>query len=362
MTIGGAEKLVYDIISFSKQDDLDIFVCCLDSIGELGELLKDKGIPVFLLNRKPGKDLSLPFKIARICRTKKIDLLHAHQYAPFIYSALSRFLYHPPKLIFTEHGRSFPDIDKFSHRIVNKILNLVTDRITVVSESCKKSLVRYEGFFPGKIQILPNGIDLRKFSEVKADKSEIKHNLGISKNSLVIGCVGRVEHPKNPLFLIKIFSLVSSKISNVRLLMVGDGKQLQECKDLAAELKIIDKVQFLGMRRDIPELMKIFDIFVLASLTEAMPLALLEAMTSGVPAVCTNVGDIAEFVIENKTGLLSPRDDINEFSNNLIRLLRDNETRRNMSEAAKKMAFERFDIKNMLNEYFKKYKELSKIL
>ena len=321
MPVAGTEKLVYDMIKLFP-DHLSFAVCCLDNLGVLGDELKKDNIPIFCVDRQPGRDWSLPSRIARIVKDLNIDIIHAHQYTPFFYSALSRYVTPSPKLVFTEHGRHFPDIDKLKRKLFNQILNVVTNQVTGVSRFSCNQIVKYEWLPRRKMKVIYNGIDLERFKNLK-DKNELVKELEIDPACRVVGYVGRLHPIKDPLMLIRAFAEVRHELENVMLLIIGDGEMSQDCKELASELKIAENVKFLGLRRDIPDLLQVIDVLVLSSLTEATSVTLLEGMASGLPIACTEVGGNPEIVVHNETGLLSPREDFEALGKNLIKLIKD---------------------------------------
>ena len=137
-------------------------------------------------------------------------------------------------------------------------------------------------------QLFANATDTLRFSFSAARAVEMRGKLGISKNTLVIGHVGRFWAQKNHTFLIDIFSQIAAKESNSRLLLIGNGGRFEEIQEKVKALNLADKVIFTGVRADIPDLMQAMDIFVLPSLYEGLPVTMVEAQASGLPCVISD--------------------------------------------------------------------------
>lgn len=357
MRVAGAEKVVYDIAT-GLNGSFKFCVFCLDSVGQLGEELRQKGVRVKAFDRKPGVDFSLIKKLAREIRENKIDIVHAHQYTPYFYGATAAILAGKTRIIFTEHGRHYPDKRRWKRVIFNKFLNLFTDSITGVSDFSRNSLVDYEAFPKDKIKVIYNGIHTELF-DIEIDKEAKRKELGLNSKDKVIGIIARLEPVKDHKMLLNAFAEVIRKIPEAKLLIIGDGQLRKDLEDLADKLNISGAVKFLGVRRDISELLKILDIFVLSSLSEAASVTIIEAMVAELPIVATNVGGNPEIIVNGKTGLLVPRGDAHVIAEALIEILRNPDKAKTMGSAGKQMANELFTLDKMLKSYSELYYSLS---
>ena len=355
--IGGVEKLVYDMIEAAAQYDIEPIVCCLDHLGLKGEDLKRKSFKVFDLNRQEGIDLKVIKKIKTILREECPDIVHAHQYTPYFYTVLSVLPFHRSRIIFTEHGRFFPDRVSIRRAIFNQAAKFFTDAIIGVCEFSKRSLIKYEKLPANKIKVIYNGVKPEEFS-IDIDTELKKRSLGLNPNEKIIGTAGRLCKEKNYPMLIRAFGDIKMRLKETRLLIVGDGALRDELKNLAHNTNVEDDILFLGERRDISELMKVFDVFVLPSDLEAASLVLLEAMASGIPVVATNVGGNPELIIDGVTGLLVPSNDHKRFSENVIRILQDPVMAKKIGRAGRESVVERFGFNKMITEYVNVYKNL----
>jgi len=170
------------------------------------------------------------------------------------------------------------------------------------------------------------------------------------------GSISPTLHPvKDQPTLLRAFVAVAPELPDVDLLMVGDGQLRAELESLAVELRIAKRVKFLGIRTDIPELMRASDAFALTSLSEDASLTLLEAMASGLPVAVTAVGGNPEIVRHEREGLLFARGDVNACADALRRLFRDSELAERLGAAGRERVVERYQLSRTVEEYYKLY-------
>ncbi|PID58042.1 glycosyl transferase family 1 [candidate division KSB3 bacterium] len=356
LVFGGTEKLVYDIVRHVDKHKVRPVVCCLDEFGHFGEVLKNDGRQVYQLHRVPGVDWTLIPKLYHIIQDERIDVIHAQQYTPYFYGLLAslycklRGAVYRPKLVFTEHGIAFPYRKKWKRRLVNPFLSLFTHEIIAISQSLKENLAIYENFPTHRIKVIYNGIDLQRFS-LDIDPAVKKRSIGISHDGPLIGIVARLHHVKNHPLLLRAFKNVLEHAPQASLLIVGDGPDEDKLKRLALSLELGEKAVFLGARDDIPELLQVFDIFVLPSFSEGTSVSLLEAMASSLPIVATRVGGNSEVVIDQETAFLVESDNEDEMAAMILKLLFDEELRHRMGKAGRKRVHELFSLENMVKTY-----------
>lgn len=355
--IGGVEKLVYDMARELKNRDIESSVCCLDYVGTWGEELKKGGFKVFNLERRKGLDLSILRKIKLILKEEHPDILHPHQYTPYFYTVASCFSLKRPQIVFTEHGRFFPDKLSSKRVIFNQIAKFFTDAIIGVCEFSKEALVKYEKFPKDKIEVIYNGIKIEEFLK-ETDVESKRKSLGLSPSDKIIGTVGRLCLEKNHRMLIQAFGEVRKKIKEVKLLIIGDGELRPELEAFSRKMYLANDILFLGEHPDVAELMKIFDVFALSSDSEAASLVLLEAMASGLPVVATDVGGNPELVLDGETGILVERGNYKNFAQAIIRILQTNDLKTKMGIAGEERVIEKFTFEKMVNAYIELYNRL----
>ncbi|MCI0699802.1 MAG: glycosyltransferase [Planctomycetia bacterium] len=359
MQVAGAEVLVRELIHRLGARIVPT-VFCLDAVGRIGEELQREGVEVVCFHRKPGRDWGVSRRLATAVRARDIEVIHAHQYSPFFYSALAKPLCaFRPKVILTEHGRHYPDRVSPIRRAVNRlVLDRLANAVTACCHFSAVGLCKTDGFAGSRIDIIENGIDVERYGP-PADKALAKEDAGLEPDRKYLIHVARHHPVKDQPTLLRAFAAAAPDLPEVDLLMVGDGQLRAELESLAVQLRIATRVKFLGIRADIPELMRAADAFALSSLSEAASLTLLEAMASGLPVALTNVGGNPEIVRHEREGLLFARGDVIGCADALRGILRDSELAERLGAAGRERAIERYQLSRTVNEYYKLYCRLT---
>ncbi|MBY0524712.1 MAG: glycosyltransferase [Gemmataceae bacterium] len=358
MQVAGAEVLVKETIHRLGARIVPT-VFCLDSIGPLGHQLQDEGTDVVCLNRKPGRDWGVAWRLAQAIRERELDVLHAHQYSPFFYAALaSRLCGSRPRVILTEHGRHFPDCVSAVRRAVNRlVLDRLADAVNAVCAFSARSLCRIDGFSGERIEIIENGIDVERYAPV-SDRAALRRRLGLSPTRRYVANVARLHPVKDQASLVRAFARIAAETADVDLLLVGDGSLRRSLEDLVDELGIRPRIHFLGVRSDVPDILRAVDIFALTSVSEAASLTLLEAMAAGLPVVVTAVGGNPEIVRHECEGLLVPRADVPAMTDALRDLLANPDRARELGAAGRARVWRRFQLKYTVEAYGRLYERL----
>ncbi|HSQ58462.1 MAG TPA: glycosyltransferase [Gemmata sp.] len=359
MQVAGAEVLVRETVR-SLRGKIVPIIFCLDAVGRIGEEMIQEGVPLVCFGRKPGRDLGVSRRMAAAIHQHEIEVIHAHQYTPFFYAALAKVLCRfRPKLILNEHGRHYPDRVSPIRRAVNRLVfDHLADAVTACSRFSAEGLMRTDGFAGARIEVIENGIELTHYGPA-ADKSLSKEELGLDPHRRYIIHVARHHPVKDQATLLKGFAAAVGELPGVDLLMVGDGPLRSELEALSVELQARDRVKFLGIRTDIPDLMRAADAFALTSLSEAASLTLLEAMASGLPSVVTNVGGNPELVRHECEGLLFPRGDAAACNAAFRRLFADAALAERLGKAARDRAVEHYQLSRTINQYYDLYCRLA---
>lgn len=360
MQVAGAEVLVKQIIE-RLGDRIEATVFCLDSLGELGQQLLDVGVPVVVLGRQPGLDRSVAKKLAAEVRSRGIEILHAHQYTPFFYSALARVFGRARcKIIFTEHGRHYPDIVSWKRHWANRLfLSRYADVATACCDFSTEAVRRIEGF--PRAFTLPNGVDLHQLPArgSAAEQQALRQRLGLDPDRQYVACIARFHQVKDHPTLLRAWREVQREQPEARLLLVGDGPERPACEALVRELQIGDSVEFWGIRHDVADILRAIDVFALTSVSEAASLTLLEAMASGCAVALTDVGGNAEIATEGVHGFLTPRGDHRRLAQRLSELLSTPQLTRQFGAAARARVVESFALSDVIDSYFQQYASLA---
>lgn len=350
MVVGGAERLVYDMVRHPDFAANPPVVCCMDSVGDLGEKLREQGYKVYCKGRKPGFDWEMIAWLRAIMRIEEIDVVHAHQYSPLVYATPAAFLAGRKKVVYTEHGRFYPDRKSWKRTLINPILAMGVDHLVSISSATADAMATYDNFPRKRIQVIHNGIDLPNVN-TDFDKAAKRKELGLNQTCKIVGTAARLNSIKNIPMMLRSFKLVLEQVPDCYLVIAGEGEEREPLEALAVELGISQQIKFLGLRFDLPEIYPLFDVFLLTSFSEGISVTLLEAMSHGVPAVVTDVGGNHEVVIEEKTGYLVPVNDDQFFAERVYALLLDVELRTTMTKAALERVLNSFSIERMLQAY-----------
>lgn len=360
MQVAGAEVLVTQIIE-QLSDQIEATVFCLDAVGELGERLIKAGVPVVVLDRKPGLDRAVAKRLASHIKDRKIDVLHAHQYTPFFYSALARMLHScKARVLFTEHGRHYPDVVSAKRRLANRLLlQRYADITTACCDFSTSALRNIEGF--PSAETLPNGVDLRQLPKrgSESEQRTLRRQLGLAPDTPYAACVARFHSVKDHPTLIRAWQKVHQKKPDARLLLVGDGEDRRSCEQLAATLDLGESIEFWGIRDDVPQILRAVDVFTLTSVSEAASLTLLEAMACQCPVVITDVGGNGEHVTDGIEGYLVPRGDSEALAQRLTQLLADKNHAKQMGNQARNRVERDFNLSNVIAKYGSHFQELA---
>jgi glycosyltransferase involved in cell wall biosynthesis len=355
MQVAGAEVLVDETIR-RLGPRIDPVVFCLDTVGTLGERLLADKIPVIAYGRRPGLDWSVSRRMASDIRSRQVQIIHAHQYTPFFYSAVAaRLSGTRPRVIFTEHGRHYPDVVSAQRRWINRIvLDRLADDVNAVCEFSATSLAERDGFRRDRIHVIPNGIDFPKYSR-ELDMASLRRRLDLDPARKYVICVARFHPVKDHRTLIEAFARVATQRSDVDLLLVGDGELRADLTKQCHDLGLDGRVRFLGIRNDVADLLRAADVFALTSVSEAASITLLEAMATGLPVVVTAVGGNPEIVREGVDGLLAPRGDAASIALALVRLLDDPALARRLSASAAARVNGTYRLDQTVDKYYQLY-------
>ncbi|MEY2746705.1 MAG: hypothetical protein RL112_1747, partial [Planctomycetota bacterium] len=244
------------------------------------------------------------------------------------------------------------------------ILGNLPRRTIVLSDHVGRFIARHGRVAPGRIVRVYYGLDTSAFERAKARRAEhrarLRSELGAAEGDHVAICIARFAPQKAHDVLLAAFARARRREPRLKLWLAGDdpfGDGRQRAERLARELELSDSVRFLGIRRDIPELLCAADSFTMASLWEGLGLVFLEAMTMGLPIVSTTVSAIPEVVLEGRTGLLVPPRDPEALADALVRVASDEGLARSAAEAGPAWVRERFSIDRMVDETLAVYEQ-----
>lgn len=361
LDIGGAEVLAAGLARELSDRYRFVFACLDDEVGVLGEEFAARGVPMKVFYRQPGIDWKCSFRLAAFFREHRVQIVHAHQYTPFFQSLLARLAYRRPPIVFTEHGRHYPDSRSSKRVVVNRALLRSDDRLIGVGESVRQALVDNEGLPEGRTETIYNGVPLENFLTVKGDdglRSDVRAELGIAAHEFAIVQVARLNALKDHATAIRTLKRLRNDDVPAKLILVGDGEERPALEQFVSDQQLTESVVFLGARSDIPRLLAAADVFLLSSISEGIPLTLIEAMGAGIPIVSTGVGGIPEIIEHGVSGFLAPARDDETLATHLQTLWRNPEQRTALAENGCRRAVEQFSLGQMHRQYVDVYEQV----
>ncbi len=328
-------------------------VLCLDSRGDLAAPLVVAGIPVDVESRAPGfLDLRLMARLARRLGDHPPAILHTHGTTAMIYGAVAARMAGRVPVIATEHGRR-GFVVGFHDRLLHEVTATLVDRHVAVSHDLRRELSWRE---KSRIVTIPNGIA----TPPSFDRASARLDLGFPAQSVIVGCVARLDAVKNHRLLLEAWRRARRRLpAGSLLLLVGDGPERVSLERWVAERIPDDSVRFLGTRPDAALIFAALDINVLSSHFEALSMTLLEASAAAVPSIATNVGGNREVVDDGRTGFLVAPGDPSMLADAILTLVRQPEEAARMGAAARRVFEERFTSDVMARRYEALYDECS---
>lgn len=351
---GGKENGVVNLVNRLDPAVFENYIFTYVRGGALARRIDPTRCRVVELGDKLGGDYRLYFKLAREFRRYRIQIAHTHSWATVMEGIIGARLARVPIIIHGEHGTMKTETKL--HIQIQRALWHSTDQMLAVSNVLRENLQRQFDFPKEKIRVVANGVDLSRFVLTRQG-DDYKTRLGLPANALVFGAIGRVVPVKAYPTLLQAAKLIFNEIPTAHLVMVGDGPQLEALVQLAEEYQIASRVHFLGARKDVPEILRAFDVFVLSSESEGMSNTILEAMASARPVVATAVGGNPELVVDGETGLLVPPHDPPAMAAAIMKLLRDTELCRQMGWLGRQRVEEKFSLEVMVQNYANVYLE-----
>ncbi|HEY0941128.1 MAG TPA: glycosyltransferase [Steroidobacter sp.] len=352
---GGAETVFAELLSRIGQGTLNAFPI-VPREGWLSGQLRSRGFEPVILESRGSLNAGYFSALLKLARQRRVRLIHTHLLGSGVYGAMVGLAARVP-VIAVMHGPTDLRAPGRFASIKRWLLRHGCSAIVAVSTSTRDALVSF-GIDSGAITLIRNGVDTALFSPGRAE--DLRQELGISPDELVIGAIGNIRTPKAYDVLLKAAKLVLDRVPRARFLVVGEGDEqvLQPLLQLRAQLGIEARFQFLGFRKSTSTLYHNFDVFVSSSRTEGLSLSFLEAMATGRAIVATRSGGAEEGIEPDVSGVLTPIEDPPALAAALERVLNDADLRQRLGEAARARVVQSFSLEATIGEYEALYRKV----
>ena len=342
----GTEQQMVHLCRRMKRNEFVPAVCCLTHAGPLLADLESADIPVHILHKRGRWDLRVIPRAIRVIKEHQPHIVHTWLPTANTLGRAAALAAQVPVLIASERAA---DIWKGPlRRFADRILAARTLRIITNSDAVRRFLANRIGLSHAKISVIPNGLDLAEFDAAAAlhPESATPDTAG----ELIIGTVGRLEPQKGMKYLIDAFAQLPHHRHPAQLWIIGSGPDERMLRNRAQLAGVLERVKFLGQRSDVPALLSHFDLFVLPSLWEGLPNAVLEAMAASRAVVATAVHGTVEAVEQEKTGFLVPAGDPDALAGAMEKLLGDPNLRQAFGTAGRHKVAAEFSMERMVSE------------
>jgi glycosyltransferase involved in cell wall biosynthesis len=301
---GGTESFLEQLVARLDRGRFQPLVCSLCPPGRAAQRMLDAGVPVETLGMaarpRPHQLLAAAWRLARLLDRRQVALVHALLYRANVVTALAcRLSRRRPLMLWGQHSQIATSEGRWTATAARWTRPLA-DRIVCVAAAVKESLVAAERLPRDRIEVIANGVAAERYQ--RTDGRALRTRLGLAPGTLLAGTVGRLAPEKGLSHLLEAAALARARGLPLALALAGDGPDRAALERHAARLGLAPHVHFLGFQRHPETLYSAFDVFVLSSLEEASPLALLEAMASGCPVIATAVGGIPEILGHGPAG------------------------------------------------------------
>lgn len=350
---GGAQRYVFDLAkNFSREND--ITVACGGN-GLLIDKLKSVGVKVEVFSNlirkiNPVKDFFCFWQLYNFIKKNKFDLVHTNSSKAEILGNAAAKLAGVKKIIFTAHGFVFNEPLKKTKKLffvfLEKFANLFSDKIITVSDFDRNSAVKEKIAKPEKLVTIHNGVEPATSEISCLTRSEFN----LSPDAEVVLTVANFYPVKGLKYLIRAAKLVCEKKPEVSFLIFGDGQLRPEIEQQIKNLNLEKKVILAGFQKNIFSIFPIADIFVMSSLKEGLPYAVLEAQAFGLPVVATNVGGLPEIIADRQTGFLVEPKNADKLAEKILLLLENEQLKQEFAQKAKQKINSHFNLSQMLKK------------
>ena len=336
--------------------------------GEMTDLLTRKGVtPIFIPEMRREfslkDDLTAFWRLFRLMREEKPDIVHTHMAKAGAFGRLAARLAGVPVILHTFHGHIFNgyfgQLKTKTFILAERVLAHLSTRVVTVSERVRKEIVEKYGVCAySKIITIPLGLELAPFLQANQQRGFLRKELRLPDVVPLIGIVARLAPVKGHQYFIQAAEKILKKHPRAKFLIVGDGELRGELEAQARKRGIEESCVFCGFRNDLAKVYADLDVVVLTSLNEGLPVALIEGMTAGKPVVVFDVGGVEDLIEDYVTGILVPFGDVQKLADSVTHLLDNPQEGERLGRNARRKAYPNLDYPRLVRDIEEFYCQL----
>lgn len=356
-SIGGGERHLAELANALSARGHQVFAALPSSSQLRKELGALPAQNIFNVRLHNALDIGSAFELARLVRRERIDIVHAHVARDYPLAALATKRNRQTRLIITRHVL-------FPLNGLHSVALAHVARVIGVSRAVERTLLAQKIFPAHKVSVIPNGIDFGRLDArtPQFNRDELRRRLNIGADTLLVGTVGELKRQKGHEDFLRAAAIIARARPDVHFIIAGGdttrtGGHRETLEQLAAELRLSDRVHLLGWLDDVGSLLASLDVYVSASRTESFGLALVEAMAAGLSVVATATEGAKEIIGSESAGVIVPVGDVEALASSTIRLIESPVERARIGEVARSVARTRFNLERMVDETEKVYLE-----
>ncbi|MFT5232176.1 MAG: glycosyltransferase involved in cell wall biosynthesis [Candidatus Krumholzibacteriia bacterium] len=344
--VGGAEKMLVNFLQVVNREKYRHTVICLTARGDLVPDVEVTGASVVLFPVRWRTCITDLYRLMSWLKLHDVKVVHSHMFFASLWARIAGIGARVPVLITTEHGKE--PWKKAWQSWVDKVLSRFTFRHIAVSEDVRDIRIQRDKIAPSKIILIPNGVPIPARNKLDKGRAAIRSEFGVGDNVFLMGSVGRVIGAKAYPDLAKALQLIRLENADVQWLQVGDGPEMGSLRAFVDNIGLSDAVHFTGQRSDIGDLLNAMDAWVMSSVREGLPVALLEAMASEKAIVATKVGGIPDAVDDGIEAILVASGHPEDLAMGITRLRDDKIYRQQLATAARKRVAHDYGIESVV--------------
>ncbi|MDC4205468.1 MAG: glycosyltransferase [Candidatus Manganitrophus sp.] len=356
----GAEKVILSLLNELRDSNYPGILGCISELRgktpEVGIEAQRRGLPVRYFVMKRGLQLDGINEILQYVRSEGVDIVHSHGYKPNI--MMSLVLLRKFGLVSSVHGwaKQTGNFKTKSYEFLDGLSLRRMDRVVAVSQAVVDDLDR-RGLKGHRVRLIYNGIEPLSDGHIP-NVQVLREHYGLGPDDYVIGAIGRLAPVKGHEYLIQAMASILPQIPQSRLLIAGEGSLRDPLQGLIEHLGLAKRAKLIGYVHNVRDFLSLIHVYVLPSLSEGMPISLLEAMAAGKPVIATSVGGIREVIQTPDIGVLVPSCDPQALANAVTTMYRDGQWAEQIGKMGRETVIGRFSSRSMADQYITLYREL----